>query len=53
MIKSMLLSSTASHASVWVASKVAAGRRIGKIDKVYTRLMLGKKAELDGRKLQK
>lgn len=51
--KARLMASTADHGRVFLASKLAAGRRIGTLDVVWTRLMLGKRAELDGDKLRK
>jgi len=52
-VKARLLATTTDRWTMYLASREAANRRVGTLDKVYTRLMLGKRATLDGDKLKK
>ena len=49
--RARLWNTTADHGVLAVASMAARQRRVSALDKVYSRLMLGKKATLDGERL--
>ena len=45
-----LLGTAANHMLIYMASREAASRRVDTLDKVYSQLMLGRRATVDARK---